>query len=300
MIKDFEIKYLNLKNGERLAYREVGKGEHVLLLVHGNMSSGMHYLPIMERLPEDFKAITVDLRGFGESSYNHRFDRLKDLSEDLFEFVNLLGLKDFTLVGWSTGGGICLQFEADHPSLAAKIVMIEGVGYMGYPLAKKDAAGQAIPGTVYESKEAMAADPVQVAPAVAAMDNKDFTFMSWLWDVAIYTSKKPEPEMNIFYINETLKQKNLIDIDWSLAHFNMSHKHNGYLEGNGLIDRIEIPVLSFWGDKDIVVMGEDVKATVEAIGDNAEFVLLGDCGHSPLVDCPDLLSQRIFEFVRKV
>ena len=300
MIQEFEIKYVNLKNGERLAYREIGKGKNILLLIHGNMSSGLHFLPIIERLPEDFKAYIIDLRGFGESSYNNHFDSLKDLSEDIFEFVSTLGIKGFTIAGWSTGGGICLQFETDHQGFANKIVLIESVGYKGYPLYKKDADGQMINGAIYESKEEMALDAIQVAPALAAMQNKDFAFMNWLWDAAIYTNKKPEPEYNNLYINETLKQKNLIDIDWSLANFNMSHTDNGYIDGSGLIDKVEIPVLSFWSDKDIVVSGEAVKATVEAIGDNAELVILENSGHSPLVDCPDLLSQKIFDFVRKV
>jgi pimeloyl-ACP methyl ester carboxylesterase len=93
------------------------------------MSSGLHFLPIIERLPEDFKAYVVDLRGFGESSYNHRFDSLKEVSEDIFELTSILELKDFSMAGWSTGGGICLQFAADHPGFANKIVLIEAVGY---------------------------------------------------------------------------------------------------------------------------------------------------------------------------
>ena len=300
MIQEYEIKYVNLSKGERLAYREIGKGKNILLLIHGNMSSGLHFLPIIERLPEDFKAYAVDLRGFGESSYNHRFDSLKELSEDIFELVSILGLKDFSIAGWSTGGGICLQFAADHPGFANKIVLIESVGYTGYPLCKKDAAGQMLVDTVYSSKNEMALDAVQVAPALAAMENKDFAFMNWLWDVAIYTNKKPEPEYNNLYINETLKQKNLVDIDWSLANFNMSHGHNGYAPGSGLIDKVEVPVLSFWGDRDIIVSEDAVKTTVEAIGDNAALFILENSGHSPLVDCPDLLSQKIFDFVRKV
>jgi pimeloyl-ACP methyl ester carboxylesterase len=298
MIREYEINYIGLDDGERLAYREVGKGKNILLLIHGNMSSGLHYIPIIERLPEDFKAYVVDLRGFGESTYNNRFDSLKDLSEDVYSFVKKLGLRDFTMVGWSTGGGICMQFEADHPGYAKKIVLIESVSYLGYPIFKKDATGQIKLGEVYSSKEEMALDSVQVAPAEAAMQAKNFAFMNMLWDAAIYTSNKPEPEYNNLYINETLKQKNLIDIDWSLACFNMSHMHNGYTQGSGLIDKVEIPVLSFWGKKDLVVMEDMVKSTVEAIGENARLVVLENSGHSPLVDCPDLLTKEIIDFSR--
>lgn len=300
MLREYEVKYISLNNGERLAYRETGEGENVLLLIHGNMSSGMHYLPILERLPEDFKAYTLDLRGFGESSYNNRFDSLKDLSEDVYDFTTKLGLKGFTMVGWSTGGGIAMQFAADHAGVAERLVLIDSASYMGYPIFKKDENGKMKLGEVYQSKEEMSLDPVQVAPAAAAMQKKDFAFMNWIWDATIYTNKKPEAEYNNLYINETLKQRNLIDVDWSLACFNMSHMHNGYTQGSGLIDKVEIPVLSFWGNKDIIVREEMVTSTVEAIGENAKYVVLEDSGHSPLVDCPDRLISEIKDFVRGV
>lgn len=71
MINNLEIKKLRLENGETLAYREAGNGDNILILVHGNMCSGLHLLPIAERLPPNFKAYIVDLRGFGDSTYNN-------------------------------------------------------------------------------------------------------------------------------------------------------------------------------------------------------------------------------------
>jgi len=89
-------------------------------------------------------------------------------------------------------------------------------------------------------------------------------------------------------INATLKQRNLVDIYWALALFNMSNKHNGY--------EIEAPVLSFWSEKDIIIPEATVRETVEALGDKAELIIIKDSGHSPLVDCPDLLMKKISNF----
>ncbi|MFZ5353268.1 MAG: alpha/beta fold hydrolase [Bacillota bacterium] len=297
MIREYEIKYVKLGNGERLAYREVGSGENIILLIHGNMSSGVHYSPFMEILPENYKAYIIDLRGFGESSYYTRIEGLKDFSEDIRDFVSRLGLESFYMVGWSTGGGICMQFAADYPELVKKLVLIETVSYLGYPIYRKSQAGQALTGEVYSSREEMASDPVQVAPALAAMENKDFGYMNMLWDLAIYTSNKPLAEDNEVYINESLKQRNLVDVDWALASFNMSDRHNGYTQGTGLIHKLQLPVLCFWGNKDLVVLESMVRETAEAIGDNAEMVVLENSGHSPLVDCPELLADKIFEFI---
>ena len=226
MINNLEIKKLRLENGETLAYREAGNGDNILILVHGNMCSGLHLLPIAERLPPNFKAYIVDLRGFGDSTYNNRIDSIKDLSDDLYAFVNYLGLKNFTMLGWSAGGSVCLQFGADYPDIVKKIVLIESVGYTGSPLFKKDAQGEILMGQTYEDRTEMAKDP-EVAPCLRAIENKDFDSMSILWNRAIYSNRKPLPEDNKLYINATLKQRNLVDIYWALALFNMSNKHNG-------------------------------------------------------------------------
>ena len=86
-------------------------------------------------------------------------------------------------------------------------------------------------------------------------------------------------------INATLKQRNLVDIYWALALFNMSNKHNGYSADDCRINEIEAPVLSFWSEKDIIIPEATVRETVEALGDKAELIIIKDSGHSPLVDC---------------
>lgn len=296
MANNLEVKKLKLKNGEALAYREAGNGDNILLLVHGNMCSGVHFLPIAEKLPPDFKAYLVDLRGFGDSTYHNSIDSIKNLSDDLFAFVNHLGVKNFTMVGWSAGGSVCLQFGADYPDIVKKVVLIESVGYTGCPLFKKDNQGKTLMGQVYKDREEMAEDP-EVAPCLQAIENKDFHAMSILWDRAIYSNRKPSPEDNKLYIDATLKQRSLVDIYWALALFNMSNKHNGYSEGTGLINEIKSPVLSFWGDRDIIIPETMARGTVEALGDKAELIILKDSGHSPLIDCPDVLMQKIGDFI---
>lgn len=296
MVNNLEIKKLRLKNGETLAYRESGNGNNILILVHGNMCSGVHLLPIAERLPQNFKAYIVDLRGFGDSTYNNRIDSIKDLSDDLYAFVSILGLKNFTMLGWSAGGSVCLQFSADYPNIVKKIVLIESVGYAGSPLFKKDTQGKILMGQTYEDRTEMAKDP-EVAPCLCAIKNKDFYSMNILWDKVIYSNRKPLLEDNKLYINATLKQRNLVDVYWALALFNMSNKHNGYSAGDNRINEIEVPVLSFWGQKDIIIPEAVARETVEALGNKAELIVIKDSGHSPLVDCPDLLMKKISNFI---
>ena len=64
------------------------------------------------------------------------------------------------------------------------------------------------------------------------------------------------------------------------------------VEGNGLVDQINVPVLVLRGDRDFVVTAEMTRELVEDLGGKAKFVELKDCGHSPLVDdLPQLLNE---------
>jgi len=293
----FEDK-VKIGNGETLFYRKAGEGDKTLLLIHGNMSSSRHWEPLIKMLPPGYSIYAVDMRGFGDSSYNQPINTLADFSEDLAMFARQLGLKKFIPVGWSTGGGVAMQMAAEHPDMVQKLVLIESVSYRGLPIFKKDQNGQPLVGQYYLSKEEMAADPVQVAPVAKAFEEGNIDFIKYLWDEVIYVVNKPEPEENKEYMAATMKQRNLVEVDWALTSFNLSHSHNGVAEGSGLVDKINCPVLAFWGDHDLVITREMVEETVEAIGEKARMVVLENCGHSPLVDAPDKLSHEIINFTR--
>ena len=83
-----EKKFVNIGH-ETLAYLDEGQGE-VVLMIHGNMSSSVHYEPLIERICDSYRCIAVDLRGFGDSTYNNRFDTLEELADDVNAFLDVL------------------------------------------------------------------------------------------------------------------------------------------------------------------------------------------------------------------
>lgn len=79
-----------------------------VLFIHGNASSATYWEEIMLKLPEGFRGIAPDLRGYGDSE-----DKLIDATGGMRDFVNdLLGLLDTLgiekthVVGHSMGGAI--------------------------------------------------------------------------------------------------------------------------------------------------------------------------------------------------
>lgn len=296
-MSDYSINLIQLPNGETKGYRKAGEGKKILVLLHGNQATSEHWDTVMDNMPEEYTTYAVDLRGFGASSYNSRFDSLRDLSNDLKLFVDALGLKKFCLAGWSTGGGVAMYFAIDYPEYVEKLIFIESVGINGYPIMQFDAAFQPIPGELLLSKEAIAAHPVLVAPILNAFDKKDKAFLKSVWDAVIYIFKKPEEERYDRYLEATMTEKCLVDIDYSLVHFNISDEHNGVEEGTGEVHKIKTPSLVIQGKNDLVVQMQQGIDIANAIGDNAKLELLDNGGHAPMEDDLDRFMKLILDFM---
>lgn len=292
-------KAITLKNNEQYYYIEAGDATNeTLVLLHGNMSSSVHYKPLINRLKDTYHILVPDLRGFGDSTYKKSIDSLHDFADDIIDFLRILSVKSCFIGGWSTGGAIALSVAQKVPDKIKKIVLIESASYRGYPIFKKDKEGKPLTGEYYESKEALAKDPVQVAPMLPIFATKNKEIMTNIWNQVIYTVNKPSPEDNELYMTETLKQRNLVDVDWALTRFNMSNFSNGVTMGDSTIKEVTCPVLSVWSKKDFTVLEYMVDETVEAL-ENAEKIILEDSGHSPLVDKPDELTKHIKTFLSK-
>jgi len=297
MLRDIEINKVTLSNGETIAYRKVGDGSKSLVLVHGNMTSSKHWEILMEELKDEYCVYAIDLRGFGLSSYNEKINSLKDFSEDLKEWADIIGLKKFSLAGWSTGGGVVMQFTADYQEYVEKLILVESVGIKGYTMYKKGENGQPIYTELISTREEIAVDPIQVLPVLEAYAAKNKDYMKTLWNMLIYTHNKPSDELYDEYVEDMFTQRNLVDVDYALIYFNISSESNGVTEGNGLVNKIEVPTLVLQGDRDYVVplnMGVEI---AKGIGENAKLVVLENCGHSPLIDCMPALVKEIKNFL---
>ncbi len=289
--------YVKLENGETLAYLEQGKGDKTILLIHGNLSSSLYYLPLFNELPANIRVLAVDLRGFGDSTYHTKFSSLKDLADDTALFLKALSINKAVIAGWSLGGGVAMELAASYPDLVEKLILINSTTHKGYPIFKKDAAFKPLIGQVYASAEEMAGDPLQVKPVIDALQVNNTGFMTYIYDLTIYTVNKPTIEDSVLYISETMKQRCLPEADYALATLNMGSTPNFYRAGDNSIAKIHCPVLHFWGNKDLTVPEYMVLENIEALKNHSTYVKFENCGHSPLVDKPKELGIEILKFV---
>ena len=83
----------------------------------------------------------MDLRGFGDSTYNTPIKELDDFAEDVHLFIKELGMHKVTLAGWSLGGMVSMLLAAKHPDDIENLVLISSVGLEGHKLYKYDEQG---------------------------------------------------------------------------------------------------------------------------------------------------------------
>ena len=139
-------------------------------------------------------------------------------------------------------------------------------------------------------------DPVNVFPVYNALKNNDYAFMKYIWDALIYNVQKPNNEDYDMYLKESLKQRNIVDVDFALTTFNMSNFSNGLILVDNTIRDIVCPGLSIWGDKDLVVLEYMIDETVEALS-NVQKVVLKDSAHSPFENKLNELIELITNFI---
>lgn len=108
----------------RLAVRDTGSGQPVVLLHGGTGTSAYDWQRVRERLESRYRTVTVDLRGHGESVHGGGDFGMVRFGLDLVHVLRQLALPRAVLVGFSVGGNTVLKLVARQPALAAAIVTI--------------------------------------------------------------------------------------------------------------------------------------------------------------------------------
>jgi pimeloyl-ACP methyl ester carboxylesterase len=162
------------------------EGEFVVL-VHGNVSSSLFWQETLLNLPDGFRGIAPDLRGFGESETKpvDASRGLRDLSDDLAALLDTLDTGPAHLVGWSMGGGVVMQLLLDRPDLVASLGLVNPVSPYGFG-GTKGADGQL-------------ASP-DAAGAGGGGANHDFVAAIEAQDIGSESQNSPRNVMSAFYV----------------------------------------------------------------------------------------------------
>src|SRR5215471_6482863 len=122
-----EAKFIDV-NGARTRYYDVGSGE-VILLVHGARPSGTSsantWVPILSGLGKRFRVLAPDRLGHGMTENPKGDYSVTAEMEHLYDFIKLMQLQKFHIMGQSTGAYHAARVTLEHPEMVRTLVLAD-------------------------------------------------------------------------------------------------------------------------------------------------------------------------------
>jgi class 3 adenylate cyclase/pimeloyl-ACP methyl ester carboxylesterase len=113
-----------LRDDARIAYYLHGAGDDTLLFVNPVVYGLEVFQPIVERLCQEFRIVTIDPRGTGASDPLRRPYGLTRHAEDVCAVIEQAGVGAITGVGISRGSNLLVRLADQHPELVRRLVLI--------------------------------------------------------------------------------------------------------------------------------------------------------------------------------
>lgn len=111
-------------NGIDLAYSDLGQGQPVVFL-HAFPLNRRMWEPQVQGLSDQYRTITIDLRGHGESDAPLWRYTLEQFADDIQGLMNHLSIAKATFVGLSMGGYILFALFRKYPRLIRALVLAD-------------------------------------------------------------------------------------------------------------------------------------------------------------------------------
>lgn len=105
-----------------------------VIFLHGNFSSALYFEDLMLVLPDTYRAIAPDLRGYGwtEAKPADATRGMADYADDLNALMDALNIKQAHLVSWSIGAGVVYYMLTGHPGRTLSATLICPISPFGF------------------------------------------------------------------------------------------------------------------------------------------------------------------------
>ncbi len=117
-----------VKSEKILSTTVVGKGQP-MILIHGMSCSADVWNDVTEYYKNNYEIHLVTLKGFGNNESVESEHFLKEVRDELIDYVKSNKLKNTILMGHSMGGFLSLWAAAEEPELFSKIISVDGIPY---------------------------------------------------------------------------------------------------------------------------------------------------------------------------
>lgn len=115
--------FLNIEGGQ-IYYQISGQGSNWVVLIHGAWAAHDWWKGQIPAFCQEHRVLSFDLRGHGQSSALPPNFSIPGFVRDLEILLEKIGIAEATLIGWSLGGIITMEFYLRHPQVARNLILI--------------------------------------------------------------------------------------------------------------------------------------------------------------------------------
>src|SRR6202008_570559 len=112
-------------NGQRIRYDDSGGDGPPVILSHGFLMDRTMFEPQVDALAGEFRVITWDERGFGETQFDGKPFTYWDSAGDCLGLLDHLGIERAVVGGMSQGGFVSLRTALLAPDRVRALVLID-------------------------------------------------------------------------------------------------------------------------------------------------------------------------------
>lgn len=275
-------------NGLRVYCQRAGKGQPVLLLLHGSFLSSFSWRNVIAPLAQKHTVLAFDRAGFGltsrpiptyrpEQSWSASPYSPEAQASLTVALMDQMGVDKAILVGNSTGGTIALLTALRYPQRVQALVLVGAMVYSGYPVSQAPNWLR----THFPRK----AGALLIRLMIGRLYN---TIIRKFWN----NPERVTPDILAGY-RKALQMENWDRAMWELI------LSTHYLELEVQISTIKVPSLVLTGDNDRTV---PTKQSIRLSYDlpNASLAVLPSCAHVPHEECPEAFLKAVQPFLDKL
>ncbi len=260
-------------------WHQAGSSGPIVLLIHGTPSSlvawteVIHGGPGYEGLAQSCRGYALDVLGHGTTRTEFGPYSFQKCADWIRGFLDLLDLRDVTIVGQSYGGEFAWRAALDAADRVSRVVLMSSSGFT----RRND----------------------EWLPEEVKMREMSLAKFGWL----LNSRDRLRPALDLHFESpsphDRLEEYFLVcenSDDWR-AMIDLARDENGTRSGD--LARMKQPVLLLWGDRDIAYKPERFGKLFAQTIPGARWKPVPDAGHYPHEERPAFVAAAINEFARE-
>jgi 3-oxoadipate enol-lactonase len=259
-----------------IAYLDSAPGDghlRTLVLLHAFPIGANLWEPQMRSIPDGWRLITPDLRGFGGSTELDSVGAvsMSDYAQDVIDLLDELGVERATLGGASMGGYAALALLQAAPERIDGLVLANTRAGADSPEARANRRNM----LALVDREGPSGVAREMMPRLLGK-----------------TTQETNPELEAF-VRRLIKQQAPVAIRTAIHR--MMHRP----DSTALLPLVKVPTLVITGEEDALIPVDESRAMAAAIP-GATLVIIPRAGHLASLEQPDAFNHALHEFLTKL